>query len=380
MGSSSSWLVAALFALLGVGELLPWQVFLGSIDHFAVAFPSHAFGVALSVAYNVPGLPAVFLNMWIGPKIPFAARLVGLLVVNMLGLALIPVVMHFASLETAYTLLLALVSITSVSSTMAFGTVTALGSLVPGRNNVVSAMTGNGIAGLLASCLRIAIKQIAADATLGCYIYFAVSAGVMLVCITAAMMLMRLDITRKALDKVARTRKTAGTPRSQKQQQPLPARTYRDAAVVFVVFFVTLAVFPGLVTMIPSQTPEQQDWFRVQLVAVLTVGDFIGRGLPYALRLPRGLLEITSYARLALVPAFVICARGLITSDAAAYTLVLLLAVSGGYCGTLGVTYGPEAVPTELKERAGFLMGLFLMAGVLASSPAALGLLYITAT
>jgi len=107
--------------------------------------------------------------------------------------------------------------------------------------------------------------------------------------------------------------------------------------------------------------------------------DFVGRLLPRWIVLfsPRALGGV-AILRFVFFILFPLCIKPrVLDNDAFAYILMILLAFTNGYCGTLSMMYGPKDVNPEEKEYAGIIMSFSLNVGIFIAVHFALLLLYI---
>eukprot|EP01105_Mastigella_eilhardi_P005377 TRINITY_DN17110_c0_g1_i1.p1 TRINITY_DN17110_c0_g1~~TRINITY_DN17110_c0_g1_i1.p1 ORF type:complete len:490 (-),score=147.55 TRINITY_DN17110_c0_g1_i1:35-1480(-) len=387
-------LVLVIFLVLGTGVLLPWNAFLTAYDFFDHFYPDFPFEVVLPLAYNYPNVVTVIASIWIGPKIPFIVRLVGFFFLDMVVLVLVPIVTQFMDEDISLWINLIMAGLTGVCSAMLFGTITALGALIPG-SNITAAMVGNGIGGLLVAGLRIVTKATLVNNKnsyeISGMLYFALAGVSILLCIVASVVLMRLPITKLALSQYQRsvgkvTEEVKTLLDGQEAPPPEPAAVtapptsfvrglwelfhalWIDGLCVFSAFFVTLSLFPGIITLIESDNEDLGDWFQVILITIFMVGDFIGRSLPYAYKANRIVLNSLTYGRVVFFVYFIVGALGYIPYDWLTYLVDFAFAITNGYCGTVSLMYGPEKVPTNMKEMAGLAMAFFLNLGIFLAS------------
>jgi hypothetical protein len=154
------------------------------------------------------------------------------------------------------------------------------------------------------------------------------------------------------------------------------------------VFFVTLAVFPGITTEIisvhsdtgPSATWLQKLWIPLSFLNFNTF-DFIGRTLAgkfdgsskHCLSEPRT-VSLLALSRVIFVPLFLMCKfRGKLESlvpyvvfDADIYPIVFmaLFALSNGFVGSLAMMQGPCSAPPMDRAAAGTIMVTGLTGGL----------------
>ncbi len=155
---------------------------------------------------------------------------------------------------------------------------------------------------------------------------------------------------------------------------------------VFMVFFGTFILFPGVMDQIPykGDSPSGMNfpvlatagWWNTIMLALFNVFDTVGRTLPARIQcLPAWALLPFAVLRLGLIPLFLGCAHSWTSgfSDIAAVLFMIVFATTNGYTASLCFMYAPPRVPDREKETVGFLMSLFLNVGIVLGSQAALG-------
>lgn len=162
----------------------------------------------------------------------------------------------------------------------------------------------------------------------------------------------------------------------------------RYAFAVFMVFTVTLSVFPGATSEIVSSRqcePGRSRFFAGDVFVMFSfvsfnAFDLIGRlaaGLTFTL--PRAWLPTASVSRLVFVPLLLACRsehsrfRNWLTADVFPLTLMPLFAVTNGYVSSLSMMAG-----SQKGAWAGTAMVLFLSGGLLAGSLLSFVVLYVS--
>jgi len=156
-------------------------------------------------------------------------------------------------------------------------------------------------------------------------------------------------------------------------------RVWPAAVGVMTVFWGTLAVFPGVVTRIPSVNLDPRNWMPVILIATFNTGDLLGRYSAGMLDpfVSDRLLAVMILARLAIVPVLVsIQLRPTMLGsyhDAAAVGTVLLLASSNGLTASLTLIKGQRQVlPGRQNETASTILALAMCLGLVLGALTAL--------
>jgi solute carrier family 29 (equilibrative nucleoside transporter), member 1/2/3 len=269
-------------------------------------------------------------------------------------------------------------------------------------------MTGQGFAGLTVSLLRIISKVSFANDAQGIrtssYIFFGLSVIVIIASVAAyQFVLRRSPVTRHYLSKstadlrsrfsrfvtvpmsnydarrdakdVAVLSGTGAAPAPPASEElPLLAiwwQIWPMALTVFGIFFVTLALFPGITSEMTSTNASLNagQWFGIIQLTMFQVGDVIGRSIPNAG--PRVILQdqrvigLLSALRVIFLPLFIFQVRhdNIFTQDAYAYIIMLGFAISNGYLGTVSMMRAVDSAEPRLKELTGTFMVFFLTCG-----------------
>ncbi|XP_036381389.1 equilibrative nucleoside transporter 2-like isoform X1 [Megalops cyprinoides] len=161
------------------------------------------------------------------------------------------------------------------------------------------------------------------------------------------------------------------------------------AFCVTFVFTVTLSVFPAITADVKTncagnQTEAAQDvecggvwseyFIPVCCFLVFNIMDWIGRTVTSAVQWPRkesALFPALVVARVIFVPLFMLCNvqkrsyLPVLFADEASFSVIMMVfALSSGYCACLSMTYAPQLVAPKDAETAGALMTFFLALGL----------------
>ncbi|XP_070181765.1 equilibrative nucleoside transporter 3-like isoform X2 [Littorina saxatilis] len=156
---------------------------------------------------------------------------------------------------------------------------------------------------------------------------------------------------------------------------------------VSLVFFVTLACFPAIVSLIKSSHYKPGDpWTATYFTPVVcffifNICDFIGRSATSWIKLPRngqgGWLIFCALLRIGFLPLFMMCnihpdkRKYLpveLADDVWPIVLNIALGLSNGYIGTLSMLYGPNNVELDQAEGAGMVMTFGMTLGLASGS------------
>ena len=170
---------------------------------------------------------------------------------------------------------------------------------------------------------------------------------------------------------------------------------WADAIGVFLVFFVTLSLFPGVTAEIrsvknPDNFPAPPSgrvfgdlWVPISFLC-FNVGDTLGRIMTAYVKLTTKPVLILATLRLGFLPLFLNCnvvPAGLEPKDDVMFNndiypiiFMALMAISNGFLASCAMMNGPENVPDNVASRAGTLMAFFLEFGLILGCTASFGL------
>jgi len=368
----------SIFLVLGIGILFPWDCFLSSLDYFAYLFPDFPFPFVLSLIYNSPSLIFLLFSVKYGPSISFSSRILTFFVLDLLVLIFVPIIPYIFRNDISLWLVLFGGFITGCAASTLFGAIAGLAALFP-PENTVAIMIGNGVAGIVTAFLRIITKLSFPRDSEGlqksAFIFFGISAFMIAICIMSYLIMIRLEYFQFYFEKNKESKNTVSTHSINNISVWNGIR--KQAITVFYVFFVTLALFPGVTSLITSKG-DLGDWFQIILVSLFMLFDFIGRSIPRWNHLfSQRTLWIPTASRSIFFILFFLCIKlPVFSNDYLAYILMALFALSNGYFGTLAMMFGPLNVAPHEKESAGIMMTFFLNAGIFSGALFALLLLY----
>jgi len=383
------------FCILGVGLLFPFNCYIAASDYFGHLYPTVPYEFMMSLAYNYFQWILLFVSLKVMPRFSFKSRISIFLILGAAILFWIPFIrMVFTNWKTGMAISLICTFLSGSIASLLFGSVLGLVGLFP-MEYTGAVMSGNGVAGIIASLLRIITKVSVPDNDAGVkessFLFFFLAAGVLIFCFLCFILLLNLPITKYYLsiyeasksnshdsgsinvDGKAATKKVAIF--------PLIKKVWREALVVFTIFFTTLSLFPGITGIINNigQNTLSQEWFQILLTLTFMVGDYIGRTAPkWVILFKPTNLWIPTIARLAFFPLFALCVKPLVFRSLAWYFIFMFIfSLSNGYCGTLAMMFGPTKAEEHEKEVTGIVMSFFLNFGIWVSTHFAFLVLYL---
>ena len=385
------------------GTMFPWNAFLTAYDYFVEMFPNFPFQFIMSIVFNVATVLFQFIFVCIGDRMNLTLRMMFAFVPFVIIMVLIPFVRDFFVETTARLgFILALVFISGISTAIAFNATLGLSSQFP-PEYVGAVMTGQGVAGVMVGLIRIITKAgygTSREGTIAStLIYFILAAFLELLCVLSFFVLIRLPFSKFHMNKVNQILEISEEDDSLNTSDSVTLLHHPPVATlgqvlkkiwlfgvtVWSVFFVTLSLFPGMTSVIPSNSwefPYDDQWFAVVNIFLFQLFDFVGRMLPRWLIIikPR-FLWIVAFSRVVFGALFILCIvpkhHPIFGSNWASFVIMMVFAISNGYTGTLAMMFAPESVDGHEKSKAGMIMSVFLQVGILMAVLFALLILFL---
>jgi len=364
------------FAFLGMGTLMPWNSFISAVDYFDSLFPQFPTQFGVSLSNNYANIITLLFSVKFGSKSSIRVRILITLMVSFLSLVIMPVFPYLFKGNTILGLVMSDVFLSGCSSAVLTGSTLGLAALFP-PTYTGAVMTGMGIGGIISVAMRI-ITKLALPATpkgtqISAIIFFSLAAFIMLLCIVAYFLLMNTQYAKFHLTHKEQNQSNKG---NLEEQNPLLEdlvvetasiktvfkKLWIEALIVFGVFVVTLALFPGITGMVPSTlTKLSNDWFQVLMITFFQVGDCAGRFLPKFIALfKRKSLIVATLLRVVFFGLFILCIK-IQLHISIPIIIMIIFAFSNGHCSTLAMMYGPSnlQVLSHERELAGVIMTFF---------------------
>ncbi|KAL0477662.1 equilibrative nucleotide transporter [Acrasis kona] len=416
-----------LFFLLGIGAIIPSQVFLITVDFFRDTFPGHINYIEYILPFgnNAAQVISIMIMLLLCRKPGYIYRqslqlssfseLAGRVFYwSTFDRVIISWVTNFLSLFTVCCMMVTLTSeyigelsdlkeailwimvacncICGLASGWLIASLFSFAALFPWEYTQ-SVMGGMGMAGALVAIARIAIKLLVIfpgqtmeyDSFIGSLILFGVCCLVQFVCMLLFMVLIRRPITRyyqKRQIRLERQELINASLNGEGHHTHLPNSTMlsvvrRLLSPGFVLTFViTFVVMPGVLSDISamSYALKESKWMTIITLAVFSISDCLGRMLPGWKRtiiMSHSHLWIPILLRAAFIPIIVLITyRQYALLDVWVFIIVFFFGLSHGYCAAVDMMVAPGLVAQSKREReyAGVTMTLFLNAGLLVGS------------
>lgn len=350
----------------------------------------------------------MFWSIRYGPKFSFTTRTLTGLLSSLVALGAVPLITNFTPTYVSLPTVLTVVFLSGVAVSIMFGGVLGLAAIFPPRY-ITAVMIGQGVAGMVVMLLSIIARVVFPNDKAGksdsAYLYFSLASAVLIACLVLFFVLLRLPITHHYHSQhLASQRRNEGYvvnhgDDSEVPQVVSPTVSVREDKVqvsswavlkrlkvhafsVFMVFFVTLALFPGIVTTIkpnPNGSAEWQSWFVTASLAMFMVGDWAGRTTP-SFWVPKSMryLWVMCLVRFIFFPLFSFCiSPHYFTADWIPLLIGAAFAYSNGLFSTWVMMIAPTTVEVHERETAGLVMSFMLNLGIFCGSHVGLLVLYI---
>lgn len=200
---SGGGLAYAIFFLLGLTMLYPWNAYITATDYYNSRLhdtPYHAYAenyfAACFQVVNLVGLClTIFYQRRIGLHFRVTAPLLLLLVIFLLTAALVPMP---ASGETIFAVTMLCIAITAAMTALIQSSIFGLSGMLPPRYTQ-AVMSGQALGGLCVSLINVITIAAASTITAGAVAYFSTCAVVILASFLGFLVLLRLPIMRDAI-------------------------------------------------------------------------------------------------------------------------------------------------------------------------------------
>jgi hypothetical protein len=147
----------------------------------------------------------------------------------------------------------------------------------------------------------------------------------------------------------------------------LLARVWRPSLSLFLLYVVTLSIFPGFLAE-DVHSAELGDWYPIILITLFNAADLAGKNLPlvHCVREHGTMLKLT-LCRFLFLPAFVAAALESAPPTVMAL-LTVLLGSTNGYLTAAAMTVAPVGLPNHCAEAVENVMVFSLVGGLTAGA------------
>ncbi|KAM6956774.1 equilibrative nucleoside transporter 3 [Aplochiton taeniatus] len=398
-------MVYAIFFLMGIGSLLPWNFFITAKPYWLYKLSNNTdpsshgearsdlsdyFESYIAIASTVPSVLCLVLNYLLVNRLSADFRILFSLVVILLVFVITTVLVKVdvsGCREQFFAGTLASVALVSGASNLFAGSVFGISGHFPMRISQ-ALISGQAFGGTLSAVASIIDLAAADDVTDSALAYFLTADFFILLCIIMYLLLPKLDYSQHYMlafqgSSPGALPQTDGqvAPVSVPPLQPILKKIWVLGLCVFYVFFISIMVFPAVSSGIQSVNQDTgSPWTTTYFVPLTSfflynVADFSGRQITAWLQIPgptSRLLPVLVMSRTIMVPLLMLCNfqprdhlhTVLFNQDVFPVVFICLLGLTNGYLGTLPMIYGPKVVPRELAEATGVVMSFFLTLGL----------------
>lgn len=351
-----------IFIIQGCSCILGFYVYINSSDYFMEMYFESVMSVFSSIFlfFNLIGLLymifiGVYCHWFITFILPYCFFVLSLLIVPLLNLLEAP---RTVSLVITIIILICSGWATAILEGGVFGK----SYLYQGREPQM-VMFGIGLIGFLVSNLKVFTKFLRLD-----NVYFFVSSGFYVFSMLSLILLVL--ISREEFSKRKEYKKI-----NIKEVWSVFMQIKLNCFWIFLIFFVTMSIFPGISSFIPSSF-GLGNWLSIILASIFTTLDFVGRSLPNFYEMNEIWIQRIILLRTNFVILFYLYIRPIwfVHTDVVPMTMMGIMALSNGYTSTIIMKRGQTE---ENQEVAGNLMTFFMLLGISSGSIFSIILVYL---
>lgn len=398
-----------IFYLLGMTTLLPWNFFITADDYWMYKFRSvnadeylnvsqvsqhdgkrtplqAEFTSYLSVASSLPNIVFLTLTTFLTHKISLQKRVIGSLILMLILFIMTTVFVKINTdswQQTFFMVTLASVVLLNVASAILSGSLFGIiGKFSP--KYITATVGGQALGGIFAAIAQIISLAIGISSTFSAFVYFMVGNLMILISLACYIILSKTVFFKYHISE------RTGVTGNEFQTELLRPRIvchrtifkkiWPHALSAFLVFTITLSVYPGVTVLIESENRASGSaWTNVYFVPVVaylifSCGDYAGRLAAGYLQRPRhgGWILLFNLIRIAFIPLMLFCNAQprhsnipvLITKDYYYILIIVLCSLSNGYLANLAVLCAPRLVEHHERETASSMLTVFIGIGL----------------
>lgn len=423
-GKISITVVWILFFILGIGTLLPWNLFITANNYFIRKSGLSNFESYLVLVAQTPNMIFFFLTLVFKEFLRANPRVYSSLI-TMLVLFLVTIA--FTEIEISQVVFTVItftcVAIINAVSGLYQTTVIGISGMFPSIHTQ-AVLVGQGLGGILPPTILVLTKLIVVEfgisihssfflSTSAC-VYFSFASISIFLCIVTYLVLTLLPYSKQRMAQLPQPRKLVFLTKLLREIRLVVRHIWLDCFNVFYVFFVTLSVFPALTSSVLPQAkfnsttlrgdacvcpgdlvnstkanttslipPFCSNWvclYFTPLFCFLTFNlfDFIGRilaGFTVKLKTPSVLIAILALIRTLFIPLILLCNISdkrffpyWLPNDYIYLCIMILLGITNGILSSISMMKAPQKAPEEYRETAAILMALSLGVGLFMGS------------
>ncbi|PAV75108.1 hypothetical protein WR25_05465 [Diploscapter pachys] len=395
----SNCVVYLIVLLHGLGTLLPWNCFLtiavdyytnykmmesveDPVTHETKLVPSKYapdFITYMGIAAQLPNLLLNFVNIFIQTKGDITRRISFSLIIIA---AVVAFTMAFINIDTStwvlgfFVLTLTSIAVLNAANGIYQNSIFGMVSDFPFRY-VNAVIIGNNLCGTLVALLSMACVALTNNIRQQAYAYFGISLFTLVICFFSFFILRKRRYFIHYVQKGNRQRELEMENRGKvtsKDYFEAFKQAYPMLINVFLVFFVTLTIFPKLMLGVQSTSDVFGKWWiSLSIFLLFNLFAFIGSMLAGFVQFPGPeYLWLCTWPRLLFIPFITFCnyipatrtLPVLISNDWIYMGGMVLMSVSSGYFSSLAMMYTPRIVHPSKQRIAGMMAGFFLILGI----------------
>lgn len=393
--------VYLIMMLHGMGTLMPWNMFITIAPAYYAQYKFVKFdsdGVKhdtpyslnflsyLGLASQMPNLILNFINLFIQVKGGLARRITTSLIIisAICFITLICTLIDTNNMLSAffYFTMLSVVILNAANGIYQNSIYGVVAALPPQYTNAI--VLGNNLCGTFVSIISIITLIVSRDVKIAAFLYFLISLLTILACFGSFFILPRLPFYDYYSEK-AKTKENDEVTAISSSKWDLYYEVFKkvwpQCLNVWLVFFVTLAVFPAIMADVqPSPSNGRYDFFVPEYLftpiftylwfnTFAAVGSFLANF--FQLPSPKHLF-IPVVARLLFIPLFIFCnyrpslRTWPIWFENHWFFIIFgfLMSLTNGYFSSVGMMYAPRSVEPSKAQVAGMMAAFFLILGV----------------
>ncbi|XP_076252806.1 equilibrative nucleoside transporter 1 [Rhynchophorus ferrugineus] len=398
--------VYLIFYLLGVVTILPWNFYVTANDYWMYKFRDvHSqnlttasevknktqlqaeFTSYISVASAVPSLLFLILNTAISHRVSLNKRILGSLIFMLIFMiqTLVFVVIDTDQWQYLFFVVtLVTIVLLNVCSAILSGSIFGIvGNFSPVY--ITATIGGQALGGIFAAIAEIISLAIGASSTHSALVYFIIgniTIAFSIVCyvVLVKTVFFKYHIEDKFLS-ISDFSSSSSVPLI--SHQIIVKKIWVHGVSMFLVFAITLSVYPGVTVLIDSEGKghgnKWNDVFFVPTIAyfLFSVGDYLGRLLAGKCQKPKNesIILILSLSRFVFIPLMMLCNANprrywavVFDRDYQYIIILLMCALSNGYLANLTAILAPRKVDNFEKESASSIMTVFMGIGLAVGS------------
>ncbi|KAN0028861.1 hypothetical protein ACTFIV_010725 [Dictyostelium citrinum] len=385
--------IGFLIFILGMGNMLPFQTFLASLDYLDSIFPQY------KMASTFPFIYMVVVCLTFIVLLRFQNQFKSHLIISsgfpayMSLMILTPIVIISSNKPiTTYLIILLFMGLCAIIDGLCQGTIFSYASKF-GPQYSLMAQTGTGFASVVVVITRLICKlSFSSDNNgkkIGSIVYFVISAIIILIAILTFFYSLKIEKIRKILMNNNNKKNNNNNNNNnnntnqvennnltnEKEKHPFKKvfkKTYGFGFIVFFNFFIVLFLFPGIIVKIKSLHGIRSDWWIFIMISVYSISDCIGKllfSIFHWISVPLKLIWSILIGKTIFVLLFFLCIyNDRFNHEPMVLIFLIIFAFLSGGIVSYGVSEGPKKVEEKFKPTCSVFLSLSLNFGLMLGS------------